>query len=217
MSQQPQTESTGLGAEIEARIGGLATDEETAALLQDLLTVAREAQQQAESASRLASDAQDRLLDLREENATLRDEIESLHEENESLRGRIEELHNRTDLMTDVAAGAAMKPDQRAAVCIQTLYNEAYRNKHLNAETRPTASMDYKKGQGALGGGISRSSVLRSFERADELVDGDVVRYIREDRSSEQNSRLVIDLSESAAPETVAGQEITEPEVDQRT
>jgi len=196
---------------IRDRLDAVECSSEIAALMDALVEAVDEARAEARTAQQMASDAQSRLLDLREEKSYLEDEIETLRKENTQLEQRIKELQDRTDLMNDVAQGSAMKIEKRAAVCIQTLYNEAWKRKHDGSDDAATASMDYNKADGALGGTLSRSSILRTFKKADELVDGDVVEFISESRSSKRNSRLVLDLRDNEAPRSIAGQELTEP------
>lgn len=207
-------ESTEDGSQSFAeRIEEMTMGDDAQDLLLDMADAVESAQADAQTAKQLASDAQSRLLGVREEKAELESEVETLKEENKELENRVDELQSRTDLMDQVAQGSAMKVERRAAVLIQTLYNNAYRNKQSNSDSAPTASMDWRGGQSALGGSIDRSGVYRTFEKADELVDGAVVTFKKESRSSSKNSRLTLDLREEEPPATIAGKKIVTPEV----
>lgn len=183
--------------------------------IEELASKLEEVQSEANTAQQLARDAQSRLVEVREEKAALEAEIEALREKNVELESRVDDLQTRTDLMDDVAHGSAMKVEKRAAVLIQTLYNNAYRNKQADTSEQATAALDWRGGQSALGGNIDRSGVYRTFEKADDIVEGDVVRFEKESRSSKKNSRLILDIREDEPPRTVAGQKITAPEVEQ--
>lgn len=180
--------------------------------LEELAEEVRKAKTEAKDAKQMASNAQDRLLDVREEANKKDQRIAELEQEVASLEDELGTLRDRTGLLETVKRGSSMKIDERAAVLIQTLYNQAWRNKQSNANTNPTASMDYNAAEGALGGSVDRSNIYRTFDKAESLIDNsDVLEYIKEGHGSSKNTRLVLDLGSGDLPETVAGQSISQP------
>lgn len=128
--------------------------------------------------------------------------IAVLEEENAELKGEVATLRDRTDLFDRVRRASALKPDERAAVMIQTLYNEA-------EASDGRATMDVGEGVKTLGGEVDRTLMYGengAFERAVDLVDDEeVLWYKEESRSSQKNSRLIIDLNAGPLPETANG------------
>ena len=153
-------------------------------------------------------------------------ELDDVRDENQQLRQQISELENRTALL-DLVARDGDTVDDRAVVLLQNLFNEAYQEKqraHLENVT-PSASLDYNGAKRALGGQTTaRQQLYDAMQRAVELVYGSdvdpesppedqpVVQYVTEDRTSERNTRLVVDLSETDAIELTNGRRLTAPD-----
>lgn len=165
----------------------------------------------ASSAENMAQRALKRVRELEADLADAHERIDGLKAENQRLRAELQEIDERTGLMEAVSDASSMQIETRAAICIQTLVNEA---SSVAGEDLPTAAMDWREGKKALGGGINRTSVYDTFEKAEELVDaqlGDdqrVVQFKREGRSSQKNSRLAVDLSAGDLPRKIADKEI---------
>lgn len=158
----------------------------------------------AEFESRL--DAMSQRLDKSEEqNRWLEEELKKRDEHINELEHALNQLQTRTDLLDSIEQGSALRPEQRAAVLIQTLHNEA-------VNTNGHASIDASGAVKALGGSVDRTLMYGetgTFQKAVELInDEDVIDLKRENRSSEKNTRLRLDLSEGDVPQTVAGVEI---------
>lgn len=142
----------------------------------------------------------------------LEDRIDELEDEVADLRAENEQLRDRTDLLANVRKAANRKPEERAVVLIQTLYNEAWRNKERG--NPPLAQMDKDAAMKALGGSVQRQLVYPTFEKAADLVgDDDLLWYQTEPRSSSKNNRLKLDLDGGEMPSMVAGHEIEAPTV----
>jgi len=188
-----------------------ADDEPTVTELREEIQTLREEVEDTAQTARRAIKGQ---RELRKENRTLRDELAKESDARAELEQEVDSLRERTDLLQTVRRAGSMGVEERAAVCIQTLYNEAYGRGQKDTSDTASASMDYKKAEGALGGGVSRDQIYRTFGRAEDLVDDrDVVKYVKEDRSSAKNTRLVLTLKDGDVPATIAGHEIEEPEV----
>lgn len=142
---------------------------------------------------------------LEEERDDDKRRIAVLEQENSGLKGELATLRDRTDLFDRVQRAAALKPEERAAVLIQTLYSEA-------ESSDGRATMDAGKAVGALGGGVNRTLMYGengAFQRAVDLVGNeDVLWYKEESRSSQKNSRLILDLNAGKLPQTVNGHEL---------
>jgi len=181
--------------------------------LQELADEVEAAQAQANDAKQMAREAQQKFLEVREREMAKDQRIDDLEDELAEARNEIEHLRDRTGLLETVQKGSAMAIDERAAVLIQTLYNQAWERKTSDAATNPKAAIDYKAAQAALGGTIARSKIYRTFDKAEALVDDtSVVEKVGEARGSSKNTRLRLSLEDGDVPATVAGQEITQPE-----
>lgn len=168
----------------------------------------------AEDATRKADRALNRVVTLREENRDLRDRLDAAEAERDALRQEVKQLRQRTNLLEVLRDTGSMTVEERAAICIQSLYNEAYRERQKDTKDAATASMDYKKAEGVFRGQITRDQIYRTFDRAAELIDDEaVVKYIEEARSAPKNSRLVLSLERGDVPPSIAGHEIEAPEV----
>jgi len=179
----------------------------------ELAAAVEELQTEVADAKRLAQRAQDRLLDAREREQAQQERIADLEATVEDVEQELAAVRERTDLLQTVKRASSMQIDERAAVLIQTLYNEAYANKQSDVESRrPKAAMDYNAAKKALGGSVARATILRTFEKAEELVDNpELMKKVKEDRSSARNTRLRLNLEGGDLPAQIAGQNITVP------
>jgi DNA repair exonuclease SbcCD ATPase subunit len=139
-------------------------------------------------------------------------ELEAALEERDEriaeLEADLEQLRERTDMLQQVRQNANRGPDERAAILIQTLYNEAHA--HKDAGLDPRATMDKDAAIKALGGGIQRQKIYPTFRKAEALVDDtDVLEYVQVPRSAAENNHLELDLREGDVPAVVAGHSIT--------
>ncbi|WP_226041592.1 hypothetical protein [Natrinema sp. DC36] len=172
---------------------------------EDLEERVKDLEARVEDAVFLADRAEDRVDELEEE----------LYEKDERIRDleqTVESLQDADRLMQKVHRNAADKPTERAVLLIKKLNNEAVTNEQ--AGRNPTASMTIREALKQLnrdGVDVRRDTLYYTFKRADELVEGDVLRYKKEDRSSEKKSRLIADLEMGEMPSTVAGFEIRTP------
>lgn len=141
--------------------------------------------------------------------------VEELEDEVEQLRYELEQVREQAAaeerLFADVRQGMANKPEERAATLIQALNNEACTDASVGGAKR--AEMDVAKARTALGGSVVRQTIYPTFERAVDLVgDERVLTYVKEDRSSDRNSRLRMDLEgDGELPNSVAGFKIRDP------
>lgn len=182
----------------------------------------------------IASDAMQMATDALKKVNDLRSELQELETENQRLRERVVELENRTALLDLVAADGGTVED-RAVVLLQNLYNEAYAAKergHLENVT-PSASMDWNGAKRALGGSVNhREQLYDAMRRAVELVhsddlpeqygdsdlssDGFDVQFVKESRTSDRNTRLVVDLSDTETLKLSNGELLTPPQEEDR-
>jgi hypothetical protein len=147
-----------------------------------------------------------RRIEVQEEQTEhLEAELQKRDERIDDLESRLATTENRTDMLDAVEQAAALKPDERAAVLVQTLYNEA-------ANSDGEASIDAGQAVKALGGSVDRTLMYGEsgvFQKAVDAVDDeDVLELKTEDRSSKKNTRLRLDLTEGTLPEAVSGIEI---------
>lgn len=179
------------------------SDEEIA----DLVERVEEAESRASDAMQNAIEARDMVGQLRAELADANDRIDELEVENKRLR-------ERTELLQRVRKASALKPEERAAVLIQTLYNDA--RAHEDDGLAPKAKLTTKQSKTALGGGVSRSIAWQAMQKAVELVDEEgsnqPLSYVKKSRSATENSHLLLDLRDGDVPEVVAGVDITATE-----
>ena len=151
------------------------------------------------------SEVERRLDAQREGLATAHDEIRSLRAELderdaviEELKQRILDLEDRTELQRHIERASQLSVEKRAEACIQTCVNEAQRRRRNGQPA--SATMDYNGARKALGGGLADQQLLDALKRADELVDGAVVRFKKEKRAAQKNSRLIVDLDAGTLP-----------------
>ena len=141
--------------------------------------------------------------------------IEALEQQVAELEYQLEQFHNRVDreerMFSDIRKGMANKPEERAAILIQTLNNEALTDASIGRGAK--AEMDAGKARGALGGGVDRTLMYPTFECAAGLIgDEDVLEYVKEGRGGERNSRLRLNLEgDRELPDRVAGYKIRDP------
>ena len=193
--------------DIEQQLDDLQVSGDARQFVEELVKEIGRVEDGADEAYEIGYRALKRSNEFRDELVAIREEIEDVREENRMLREEVRELEHRTSLLKNMAASTANIVERRAAVLIQTLYNEAaHRKRSNNEQARPRASMDYRKVETALGGGLSREQIYRAMERAEEIVETDgVVTYIKQSRSDAKNTRLELDLSEADRVETDQG------------
>lgn len=159
--------------------------------------------QETEKALALAKRALDRCNELENENQAFQKELRELSSENQELRQRIQDLEERDAIADSLIDASRLKVEERAAVCIQTLANDALKQKRRGRP--PKAKMDHNEADAALGGELDRRQLLDALERAGDIVDSEVVEFVRENRAAKKNSRLILNLEAGALPSTVAG------------
>jgi len=167
-----------------------------------------------------SKDALSNAMDAREEVAKLRSTVDRLVDRVDELEEENRRLRDRTDLLQQVREASSLKPDERAAVIIQTLINEAHTNEASGHA--PKAKMDTAQAKKTLGGAADRGAAWRALQRAEELVcdakgldpDNDnecqrsPVRYVKRSRSAKENSHLLLDLRDGDVPAVVAGYDV---------
>lgn len=164
--------------------------------------------ERAEAAIGVAKYANERLNELEER-------LEDLETENDQLRHELEKEREKGEreerLFADVRQNMTNKPEERAVTLIRALNNEACTDKSIGGAAK--AQMDVSQARSALGGSVVRQIVYPTFERAEELIDdADVLEYVKEDRSSSENSRLRLNLEgDRELPGRVAGHKIHDP------
>lgn len=155
-------------------------------------------QKAVEAALSMAREARQEVSRIREERDA---EIARLEDEIDTLRSEVEELRSTTRLLDHVANAGQLDIETRAAICIQTAYNEA---KDANGDM---AYLTARDAWTALGRSHDRTRMYDVFRKAESLyadavgVDVDEVGsdhplyFKKEDRGHEPPSRLVVDLS----------------------
>lgn len=123
-----------------------------------------------------------------------------------AIEENVHDLDDRTSLQEFVRDASSLKVEERAAVLIQTLYNEAQKKRRRGGE--PIATGDYKDADTALGNTLDNRQLIDAMDRAATLVEGDVLQFKKEPRSSRMNSRLILNLNAGELPATVAGRKI---------
>ncbi|SEV88191.1 hypothetical protein [Halobacterium jilantaiense] len=106
----------------------------------------------------------------------------ALESEIADVHSQIDALHERTEFLQAVQKASNLKPEERAVVCIQTLYNEA-------SNCGPQlAEMEVRGTITALGESVKRHHIYPVFDTTDDLaeapdsnVDGSVLSVVRED------------------------------------
>lgn len=129
------------------------------------------------------------------------DDLEAtLEDDFEAIESRLDELAERTDLISHVTDASALETEQRAAICIQTAYNDAQEN----ASGR--AFVTAREAWSSLGRSVDRTRMYDTFRKAESLVgDDDVCWFQKEPRGNDPPSRLVVDISEKRLPKQIAG------------
>jgi TolA-binding protein len=193
------TEVVGVSAESEH--AEPTTDDEQQSLedrlteLENLVDVLRNKAQVAEDRAAAAEAEAEAAIERAEAAEARVDELES----------RLGGLEDRTDLLQHVRQASALKPEERAALLIQTLVTEADKN-------GGRATMDANEAVKACHGDADRTNMYGEygvFARAVDLVGNeDLLSLKQESRASSKNTRLVLDLDGGALPETVAGHEV---------
>ena len=155
-------------------------------------------QKAVEAALSMAREARQEVSQIRQERD---EEIARLEGEIETLREEVEELRSTTRLLDHVSNAGQLDIETRAAICIQTAYNEA---KDTDGNM---AYLTARDAWTALGRSHDRTRMYDVFRKAESLyadaVDADVdevgtdhpIYFKKEDRGHEPPSRLVVDLS----------------------
>jgi len=142
---------------------------------------------------------------VRQENRELHDEVDRLDEENRKLRARLQEVENSNSLLAKAKQAELSSPEERAVACIQKLKNKA------DATGADRVAIDQEAGWEAVEYAVDRTTVYDIFRKAEKLLGRpDVLWYQSESRSSEKNSRLILDRSEGDLPESVAGHTVSD-------
>jgi chromosome segregation ATPase len=133
----------------------------------------------------------------------LEEQLDERESEIVTLRQRVDALEESTELLEQIESNSAGKPTERAALLLQTLYQRAERGDG-------TASFDVEAALDVLRlDRDKRTLMYHTFERAEEMVgETDAVRYRKEGRTSEKNSRLILDLGRGELPQKAAGVEL---------
>lgn len=143
-----------------------------------------------------------RLTKVEDQNEWLEKQLKQKEERINELESQLDTIQGRTDLLDRVEDATARKPEERAAILIQTLYNKA-------EASDGRASLDVGGAVDALGGGVERTLMYGetgTFQKAVDLVDDEnVLELKKEDRWAEKNTRLELDITDDNLPEKVAG------------
>jgi len=178
--------------------------EDRAPTVEELAEQVQELQSEVKDANQSARTAKSMLLDVREELNEKEQRIDELEKRVNEQNQTIAQLRDRTGLLENVQEGGSLPIEKRAAILIQVLHNKA-------TDNDGKAALDYKAAEAALGGSVNRSNIYRTMDKAESLVgNSDLVRKVKEDKSSSKNTRLVMDLSAGDVPTTVAGKEIAQ-------
>jgi|AntDeeMetagen285_2_1112576.scaffolds.fasta_scaffold01049_10 hypothetical protein len=130
----------------------------------------------------------------------LEEELAHERKRRKELEQQVEKLSQDNEFVNTVQQNGVSDNTRRAAICLQTLARRARKGSSNHA------TMDANRCADTLNGTIHRTTAYRIFERAEELVDdGEVVWYQKEQRSSAENSRLILDLDGGELPAQVAG------------
>lgn len=163
-------------------------------------------QEETEKAVQLAKRAHKRCDELEEDMEALRAENRELRDELDAARQRLADVEERDAIADSVVDAKRLKVEERAAICLQTAANKAFKRKRRGEH--PSAEIDYNTADTATGGVLDRRQLLDALERAATLVDSDVARFKKERRSAKKNSRLIVDLERGDLPTEVAGMDI---------
>lgn len=135
---------------------------------------------------------------------TLEQTIDEKNETIQQLSERIGRLEDGQQIINEAARNSTDSVTKRAVILIAKLRNEA----------KPVASMTKNEAQRSFrrdGIDLEKGKIYRAFERAEELVETDCVRYVRESRSSDRKSRLVVDLREGELSDQISGYALDDP------
>lgn len=148
---------------------------------------------------------EDRVDDAESKNQELREELTRLTDENRELRARVQELEQATSLVEKAKQAELSSPEERAVACIQNLKNKA------DGRNADRVAITGEEGLSAVNHSIHRTSIYDVFRKAETLIGRpDVLWYQSEPRSSEKDSRLILDRSAEDLPESVAGHTLSE-------
>lgn len=145
-----------------------------------------------------------------QEASDLREELEKKDQRIDELESEVEALRDRDKLLQHVHKKSASSVDERAAILIRKLNNEAIAKQEDGREG--TASFTISDARTALRRDnidVQREKLYYTFEKAEDLVDNeDVLDYKKEPRTAEKNSRLRLDLEAGDLPAMVGGFQI---------
>jgi hypothetical protein len=148
---------------------------------------------------------EDRLDDAETANQHLREEIARLDEENRELRAQLAKVESNSSLLEKAKQAELSSPEERAVACIQKLKNKADRT---NSDR---VAIDQEKGWDAVNYSVDRTTVYDIFRKAETILGRpDVLWYQSEPRSSDKDSRLILDRTDENLPESVGGHTLTE-------
>jgi uncharacterized protein YdcH (DUF465 family) len=148
---------------------------------------------------------EDRVEHAETQNQELRDELSRMKDDHRQLRARIQELQQATSLLEKAKQAELSSPEERAVACIQNLKNKADRR---NANR---VAINAEEGLSAVNHSIDRTSIYDVFRKAEDILGRpDVLWYESEPRSSEKDSRLILDRRSEDLPGSVAGHSLTE-------
>lgn len=137
---------------------------------------------------------------LEQKTEWLEDQLRAANKKIGQLQQEVSALEDDTGLLKAAEKSEARKPTKRAIVLIRTLRKRALNSdgyESLDAQAAlDVLRLDDKK----------RTLMYDTFDRAVELVeDRDVLWYRNEPRSSEKNSRLILNLENGDVPPRVQG------------
>jgi chromosome segregation ATPase len=195
---------------LQERVAAMDLSGDAEELLRDLLDDLQQARADAENAELMARRAVRKTSDLRADVAALEEDLEAVEAENERLREDLAEMQRVGDILNDVTDQTSESiKDVRARKLIATLLNDALAGvDSANEKVQPRAAMDYNGANRALGGGFEdrRTLLYQAMRRAVELTnqavtgtaDDGPAEYVSESRSSDQNTRVTLDLSDES-------------------
>ena len=145
-----------------------------------------------------------RLDTAEEERSQLEYELQQAYTRIDELEHELDQVEERTDLLNQVDQHNPTSRKERAGLLLQVLYNDA-------VNTNGYAEMDARAGWENLNRSVDRTAVYSIFDTIVEAVGDEDVAYVqKEDRSSNRNTRLCLDLPEGDVPEQVGGVAIKE-------
>lgn len=133
-------------------------------------------------------------------------EREEISRELNVVRRQLAEVQQSTSMLNDIKTGSSDVREKRMAKILLTLRNKAERN-------GGSATMDAGNCHDALNQEPDRTTMYGLMDDLADLVGTDAVRYVKEDKSADRNSRLILDESKGPVPATFEGHDVTGQEV----